>query len=96
MGVSIAVLAMAMVTLIIVVVRWLQYVHQGVLNLSLYAWATLQSLVLALIFNTLEEFNTKGTTWEDIGAMVAIGVLWAIGNLCLVLALQIEEAGIVG
>lgn len=85
-----------MITVVIVVVRWLQIVHHAMLNFTLYVWASVESIVLAVVFNTLEEFTTNQTSWEDIGIMSTIGVAWAVGNLFLVLGLQVEEAGIVG
>ncbi|OXA48024.1 uncharacterized protein LOC110855194 [Folsomia candida] len=96
MPVFVAVLAMAMIAVVIAVFRWLLKVHHSIQNVSLYLYASLQSLILALIFGTLDEFRTNDTTWEDMGVLAAIGLLWAVGNLFLVLALQIEEAGIVG
>ncbi|XP_021953469.1 solute carrier family 35 member G1 [Folsomia candida] len=95
-GVAIASFAMIMITVVIVVVRWLQIVHHAMLNFTLYVWASVESIVLAVVFNTLEEFTTNQTSWEDIGIMSTIGVAWAVGNLFLVLGLQVEEAGIVG
>jgi drug/metabolite transporter (DMT)-like permease len=86
-----AVVCLLLATIIIITLRYLQNVHHGVLNTFLYTWAFGQSLVLSLAFGKFSLPESPG----DAFALVSVGVLMAGGNTFLVLALQVEEAGVV-
>ncbi|CAL8085235.1 unnamed protein product [Orchesella dallaii] len=90
-GVSLAVGCMILATVIILSLRFLQNVHHGVLNACLYSWAFLSSLPFAIAFGKMD---LPENGWDIVG-VVGVGVLWFLGNMFLVLALQVEEAGVV-
>jgi len=82
---------MLVVTIILLSVRFLQNVHHGFLNFFLYTWGTGQSLVLAYAFGVIELPQSS----YDAGIFCVLGTLLVLGNTFLVLALQVEEAGVV-
>jgi len=86
-----AVACLFLATIIIITLRYLQNVHHGVLNTFLYTWAFGQSIILAFAFG---EFQVPSDSM-DIFAMASVGALMTGGNTFLVLALQVEEAGVV-
>lgn len=82
---------MVLATIIILCIRFLQNVHHGVLNTFLYTWAFVSTLPFAIAFGKLE---IPDSGWDLVG-MLGVGCLWSLGNTFLVLALQVEEAGVV-
>lgn len=82
---------MILATVIILCLRFLQNVHHGVLNTFLYLWAFLSTLPFAIAFGYA---GIPDSTWDLVGCL-GVGALWALGNTFLVLALQVEEAGVV-
>lgn len=90
-GVGLAFLCMVLATIIILCLRFLQNVHHGVLNTFLYTWAFVSTFPVAAAMGSLE---IPDNPWDIVG-MLGVGVLWALGNTFLVLALQHEEAGVV-
>ncbi|CAL8085232.1 unnamed protein product [Orchesella dallaii] len=90
-GVSLAVGCMILATIIILSLRFLQNVHHGMINAFLYSWAFLSSLPFAIAFGKMD---LPENGWDIVG-VVGVGVLWLFANMFLVLALQVEEAGVV-
>jgi len=88
-GIGVAVTTMLLIAMQLIIIRTLK-VHHGVANAFAMLWTLVQGFILSITFGYWEVAETN----EIIGLSV-VGLSLGIGLTCLVLALQVEEAGVV-
>lgn len=80
---------MLCIAMTIILMRFLQNVYHGLINLIFGIWGTIQTTTLALAVGVLE----CPRDLHDAILMSATGVLFFLGQTFLAVALQFEEAG---
>lgn len=88
-GAGLAFSSMLCIAMTIILMRFLQNVYHGLINLVFGIWGTLQTTTLALAAGVLECPHDL----QDAILMSATGVLFFLGQTFLAVALQFEEAG---
>jgi len=89
-GIGIACATMITVALQLIIIRSLGQVHHGIANLFAVVWSAIQGFILCWIVDALE-LPPLG----DIIGLSLAGVCFGFALTFLVLALQLEEAGVV-
>jgi len=88
-GIGIAVLTMLLIAFQLIIIRTLK-VHHGVANAFAIVWTLVQGFILSVCFGYWEVAETN-----EILGLSLVGLSLGTGLTCLVLALQVEEAGVV-
>ncbi|ODN02168.1 hypothetical protein Ocin01_04506 [Orchesella cincta] len=88
-GAGLAFSSMLCIAITIIMMRFLQNVYHGLINLVFGVWGALQTTLLAVALGVLEYPHDL----QDALLMMATGVVFFMGQTFLALALQFEEAG---